>query len=154
MSNDLLAQWHRRLAGRGAAATALLIVPIAMAAVIGFNGGLGGVTGGFFSALDGPEPQAAGATTPPGLPGAARAASTAAAGTGDDGGGGATGGGGAGDGSPSAPGAPSGPNPPTGRGVGIPGGEGVPVPVDDPSGTAESIVSGVNRTLDGLTGNR
>src|SRR5687768_12333850 len=66
MRKGLLAQWHGRIVGRGAAAAALLAVPVAVASVIGFNGGLGGVTGGFFSALDGPDAQATGGVSAPG----------------------------------------------------------------------------------------
>ena len=57
MRKGLLAQWSRKIVGRGVAAAMLLAVPVGVAAVIGFSDGLGGVARGF-DALDGPEPQA------------------------------------------------------------------------------------------------
>ena len=147
MRNGMLAQWQGRIAGRGMAAAALLTIPVLMAGVIGFNGGLDGVTGGFFSALDGPEPQASESIAAPGAGAPAAGAPGGAgggAGGGDDGGGSADPGGGGGAPSP-------GPATPTGDAPGTPG---LPVPVDDPSGTVDGVVNGINQTVNGLTGNR
>ena len=153
MRKGLLAQWRGRIVGRGMAAAALLAVPVAVAAVIGFSDGLGGVVRGF-DAIDGPEPAAAGAEAGPG--GGLDAALVALVGD-DDGGPGGGGGGDAPDapGNPGAPGGPGG-SPATGAGptLELPGSPGVQLPAEDPSGSVDSLVEDVNRTVDGLLGNR
>jgi len=153
MGNGLLAQWRGRIVGRGAVAAALLAVPIAVAGVIGFNGGLGGVAGGFFAALGGPEPEAAGAAAPGGgLDGALATLVGPPGGPGDDSptrepedrnpeGSGPT------DDGP-------GPGPGVNPNVQLPNVPDVTVPVDNPQGSVDSLVDDVNRTVDGLVGNR
>ena len=156
MRKGLLAQWRGRIVGRGTAAAALLAIPVAVAAAIGFSEGLGGVVRGF-DAIDGPEPAAAGAEAGPG--GGLDAALVALVGDDDGGSGGGDGGP-----TPNAPGAPGGPGGPGGAGgspapgtgpaLELPGSPGVQVPVEDPSGSVDSLVDDVNRTVDGLLGNR
>jgi len=152
MRKGLLAQWRGRIVGRGVAAAALLSLPVAVAAVIGFSEGLGGVVRGF-DALDGPEPAAAGATAGPddGLD----TALVALVGDEDPGPGDRDGGSGP-DGTdpdaPDGPGAP--PAPGTDPPVNVPGTLPLTAPVEDPSGSVDSLVDDVNRTVDGLLGNR
>ena len=155
MHKGLLAQWQGRIVGRGAATAALLAVPVAVAGVIGFNGGLGGVTGGFFSALDGPDAEATGKVSSPGG-GLGGALTALIAGPGDgaggrddrdrrDGGDDEVSGGPL----PLDPDAPAAP-----PGAQFPGAPDVSAPVDDPQGGVGSLVDGVNNTVGGLVGNR
>lgn len=157
MSKGLLAHWRRGILGRGLTGALLLAVPVATAAVIGFSGGFGSVTGGLSELTTGPE--ATFSTAPP--VDDLDAALVAVAGgppvagpPGGDGGGGDDGGGGPGDGPDGGP-APTGP-----------GGNTVPNPAPDvpelPGGgggtggtfndTVDDAVGGVNDTLGGLLG--
>jgi len=150
MGKGLLAQWRGRLVGRGVAAAALLAVPVMVAGVIGFNGGLTGVTGGFFSALDGPEPEAVGAVAAPGGGPPAGGGGPADPRPGGDADGPAPGD--PGSDPTGGPGAPTAvPGTPT---INVPGTPGVPAPVDDPQGNVDSVVDDLNRTVSGLLGNR
>src|SRR5262245_22068825 len=55
MSNGLLAEWRRGIVARGLAGAALLAVPVAVAAAIGFGTSLSGVTGGLSALANGPD---------------------------------------------------------------------------------------------------
>ena len=55
MSKGLLAHWRRGILGRGLTGALLLAVPVATAAVIGFSGGFGSVTGGLDELTTGPD---------------------------------------------------------------------------------------------------
>jgi hypothetical protein len=50
MGRGLLAWWRRRIVARGLAGVALLSVPVAVAALIGFGTSLSGVAGGLSAA--------------------------------------------------------------------------------------------------------
>lgn len=70
MQDTLAHDWRRRMAGRSILVAMLLAVPLLIAALIGFSGGVGGLSFGIGSIATGPEdsttsgaPQAA----PPGL---------------------------------------------------------------------------------------
>ena len=55
MGKGLLASWRRRIVARGMAGAALLAVPVAVAAAIGFGTSLSGVAGGLSAVASGPE---------------------------------------------------------------------------------------------------
>jgi hypothetical protein len=65
MGNGLLAWWRRRIAARGMAGAALLAVPVAVAAAIGFGTSISGVAGGLSSVTSGPDAAPASAQTSP-----------------------------------------------------------------------------------------
>jgi hypothetical protein len=55
MGSGLLAWWHRRIASFGVAGTALFLVPVAVAAMIGLATGLSGIASGLTSLTSGPD---------------------------------------------------------------------------------------------------
>jgi hypothetical protein len=59
MSNGLLAEWRRGIFARGMAGAALVAVPVAVAAAIGFGNSLSGLTGGLSELTSGPDSTAA-----------------------------------------------------------------------------------------------
>jgi hypothetical protein len=59
MGNGLLAEWRRGIFARGLAGAALVAVPVAVAAAIGFGTSLSGLTGGLSELASGPEDTAA-----------------------------------------------------------------------------------------------
>jgi hypothetical protein len=65
MGNGLLAWWHRRTASCGLVGAALCVVPIAVAALIGFGTSLAGVASGFGALTTGPESTSVSAQTDP-----------------------------------------------------------------------------------------
>ena len=151
MSKGLLAHWRRGIVGRGAAAAALLAIPVAVAGVIGFSGGFGSVTGGPLRA-DAPAPRRRWRRPPAGLDGAF-ARSWGRAGNSRPG-----------DPEPDDPGDPaarrgtqrSDPTRP-GQLRRAPTVErsrtpDVTVPGDDPNGSIDSIVDDVNRAVGGVNG--
>jgi hypothetical protein len=172
MSNGLLAQWRRRIAGRGIAGALLLSVPVAVAAALGFSGAFSefgsglraiGSIGGDSPDTEGPAPlnrvvitpAAGGAGTSDG--GGAVDAGGAPGGGFGGGGSGGSGGGGTGGGGTGGGGTGGG----TGGGDGIGGGGGaipgtpsVDLPVDDAPGGSGSILDGVNDTVNGLLDGR
>jgi hypothetical protein len=64
MGKGLLAWWRRRIVARGLAGAALLAVPVAVAAAIGFGTSLSGVAGGLSAVTNGPDAIPASQTTP------------------------------------------------------------------------------------------
>ena len=54
MGKGLLAWWRRRILARGVAGAALLAIPVAVAAAIGFGTSLSGVAGGLSAVTSGP----------------------------------------------------------------------------------------------------
>src|SRR5688572_12559843 len=64
MSKGLLAEWRRSVVGRGLTAAALLAVPVAVAAAIGFQGSLSGLTQGLDSLATEPQDAQAGGPGP------------------------------------------------------------------------------------------
>ena len=58
MGKGLLAQWRRGVAGRGLAGAALLAIPVAVAATLGFSVGFSGLNDSL-SAISGPSAGAA-----------------------------------------------------------------------------------------------
>lgn len=156
MSNGLLAQWNRRIAGRGLVGAALLAVPVAVAAALSFSGGFSGLPGGLSALTSGPE---AGAGASPGAQSLNRvlvafsgAPAPTTGGTGGTGGGGSPGGGGgAGDvGVGGNGGSPGGGGGGTGGGT-IPNPPAVNLPADDPGGVG-SLVEGVQGSVTDLVG--
>jgi hypothetical protein len=59
MRKGLLAQWRRGIVARGLAAAALLAIPVAVAAAIGFGNSLSGIAGGLSAVANGPDQVAA-----------------------------------------------------------------------------------------------
>ncbi len=55
MGNGMLAQWRRGMVARGLATAALLAIPVAVAAAIGFKGSLGGLYDGLAAVVSGPD---------------------------------------------------------------------------------------------------
>lgn len=55
MRKGLLVQWRRRIATRGLVTALLLAAPVAVAAEIGFSGGIGGLAGGLSTLASGPN---------------------------------------------------------------------------------------------------
>jgi hypothetical protein len=55
MGKGLLAWWRRRIVARGLAGAALVAVPVAVAAFIGFGTSLSGVAGGLSAVTNGPD---------------------------------------------------------------------------------------------------
>lgn len=55
MGKGLLAWWRREIVARGLAGVALLSVPVAVAALIGFGSSLSGVAGGLSAVTSGPD---------------------------------------------------------------------------------------------------
>jgi hypothetical protein len=177
MSNGLVAQWHRRIAGRGLVGAVLLSVPVAVAAALGFSGAFNDFGSGLraIGSIGGESQQPAQSrplsrvvVTP-----TAGSASASAAGGGADtgggvggalgGGGSSSGGGGGGSsgdfgGGGSAGGGgtggggvgDSGGGIDTGGGGGLPSVPGVDLPVGDDTGGAGSVVDGVSDTVNGL----
>jgi hypothetical protein len=152
----MLAQWRRGILARGLAGAALLAVPVAVAAAIGFGNSFSGLAGGLSALASGPDnpaPAAAGAA-PRGLNRAVTAlagppAPSGGAG-GGDGGGGNTGGG---QGGTTAPG---GATSPSGTGNGTSGGGGgsqvpsVEVPPVGGSGGGGDATGGAGGTANGI----
>ena len=148
MSNGLLAQWNRRIAGRGLVGAALLAVPVAVAAALSFSGGFSGLPGGLSALTSGPE---AGAGAVPGTRSLNRVL-VAFSGTPAPATGGSPGGnGGAGDlGVGGNGGSPGGGGGGTGGGT-IPNPPAVNLPADDPGGVG-SLVEGVQGSVTDLVG--
>ncbi len=67
MGKGLLAQWRRGIVARGFLGAALLAVPVAMAAAIGFGTSLSGIAGGLSSFASGPDNTTTTETAPRGL---------------------------------------------------------------------------------------
>lgn len=67
MRKGLLAEWRRGIVARGLAAAALLAVPVAVAATIGFGTSLGGLSEGLGSLASGPDEAALTATESDGI---------------------------------------------------------------------------------------
>jgi hypothetical protein len=65
MGNGLLAEWRRGIFARGMAGAALVAVPVAVAAAIGFGTSLNGLTGGLSELASGPGDSAAPAPAAP-----------------------------------------------------------------------------------------
>ena len=63
MGNGLLAWWRRRLASRGFAGAALCAIPVAVAALIGFETSLPGIASGLSAVTGGPDTIPASAQT-------------------------------------------------------------------------------------------
>jgi hypothetical protein len=55
MGKGLLAWWRQRIVPRGLAGVAVLSVPVAVAALIGFGTSLSGVAGGLSAVTSGPD---------------------------------------------------------------------------------------------------
>ena len=158
MSKGLLAHWRRGILGRGLTGALLLAVPVATAAVIGFSGGFGSVTGGLSELTTGPEATLSAAAPADDLDAAVIAVADGTAptpGPGDGGGDGGDGPGGGGGGAP-APGPSD-----TGGGGTVPDPPDVPqLPGDGGGGgagdtvndTVDGAVGEVNDTVDGLLG--
>jgi hypothetical protein len=179
MGKGLLAWWRKRIVARGLAGVALLSVPVAVAALIGFGSSLSGVAGGLSAITSGPDAVPASSPTAPVKLNRAVAAlgnrqtsdapatgsverSTGAASTptiagtrGGSGSGGGTDttGGGTGGGSGTAPAptitAPSTPD------VSLPGtgsGGATGDTVDTLNDTANNVLGGVSNTVNGLLG--
>jgi hypothetical protein len=158
MSNGLLAQWNRRIAGRGLVGAALLAVPVAVAAALSFSGGFSGLPGGLSALASGPD---TGASASPGAqslnsvlvafsgtPGPATGGGTSGAGSpGGDGGAGEVGGNGG------SSGGGTGGTGDIGGGAGgtIPNPPAVNLPADDPGGVG-SLVDGVQGSVTDLVG--
>jgi hypothetical protein len=147
MSKGLLAQWRRGVIGRGFTGALLLAVPVATAAVIGFSGGFGSVTGGLSELTTGPD---AGFATAPPADGLAAAVVSVAG----DPGGAPTGGGVDDDGGDPGDGPGGGTNTPGGGGGG--GDETVPNVAPDvprlPGGAGDGADDTINDTVDGVVG--
>jgi fibronectin-binding autotransporter adhesin len=172
MRKGMLAQWRRGLLARGLAGAALLAVPVAVAAAIGFGNSFSGLAGGLSALASGPDnpaPPPAGAR-PSGLSRAlvALAGEPAAGGGGSGTGGGGSetesGGGGGLDGSNGGSGGSttdgtSGST--TGGATDVPGvdvpitgdGGGAGDPTGGAGGSADGIISGVTDAVGGLVGN-
>jgi hypothetical protein len=65
MGKGLLAWWRQRIVARGLAGVALLSVPVAVAALIGFGTSLSGVAGGLSAVTSGPDAVPASSPTAP-----------------------------------------------------------------------------------------
>src|SRR5262249_23524947 len=65
MSNGLLPWWHRRITSSGLAGVALCVVPVVVAAVIGFGTSLSGIASGFAALTSGPSSSSASGQTDP-----------------------------------------------------------------------------------------
>jgi hypothetical protein len=65
MGKGLLPWWRRRIAARGLAGAALLAVPVAVAAAIGFGTSISGLAGGLSAVTSGPGAVPASAQTSP-----------------------------------------------------------------------------------------
>jgi hypothetical protein len=151
MSKGLLAHWRRGILGRGLTGALLLAVPVAVAAVIGFSGGFGSVTGGLDELTTGPD--AALTAAPPADDLDAAVVAVADGTTGGPGPGGGDGpGDGGGDGAPApAPGDAGGGGP-------VPNAPDVPDVPGDPGGggndtvndTVDGVVDDVNDTVGGV----
>ncbi len=167
MRKGLLAEWRRGMASRGSVAALLLAVPVAVAAAIGFEGSLGGLTQGLGSLASGPESTQASSegTGSEAIDSAIAAIAAATDGDPSTPGGPITGGGpdqtggGAPGGGPDQPGTGGG----TGQGGGGGGSGGgtggggssmvEPPQVDLPSGNPTSgLLDGIGDTLDGVLG--
>lgn len=165
MRKGLLAQWRRGIATRGLAAAAMLAVPVAVAATIGFGSSLSGVTDGLSALASGPDATEGDDAEPPKLDSAISALGTATSSGGGAGGGatpapGADGGGGdAGRVEGSAPAPQEGSAPSSDSGSG--GGAGaidspevnVPNADDGVGNTVGGLLDGVGDTVDGVLGN-
>src|SRR5687768_5945812 len=133
MRKGLLAERRRGIVARGAAAALLLALPVGVAAAIGFEGSLGGLSEGLTALASGPDPSQAAedadggadpidsaisALASPTGPGSGPGGGAPGAGGGTGPGTESPGGGGGGSpgGAPGAPGAPGGPGGPTGGG--------------------------------------
>jgi hypothetical protein len=65
MGKGLLAWWRQRIVARGLAGVALLSIPVAVAALIGFGTSLSGVAGGLSAVTSGPDAVPASSPTAP-----------------------------------------------------------------------------------------
>lgn len=151
MSNGLLAEWRRGIVARGVAGAALLAVPVAVAAFIGFGSSLSGVVGGLTEIATGPDRTPAAQVGPGALTPAQVALTTAPGGAGAGGrngggnggrggvGGGGTGVGGSSGGGGSNSGSPAGNTPPVN-----------PPSVNDTG--VGSTVNGITDSVSGLLG--
>lgn len=153
MGKGLLAQWRRGVARRGLAGAALLAIPVAVAATLGFSVGFSGLNDSL-SAISGPSPGAAANGAGP------RRALVALVGDTRPAGGETTNGGAGGAPEPVAGGTePAGPDTSGGTG-GSNGGDGGAAPLPDAptvdlpdgGGGVGSLVDGVNQTVSGLVG--
>jgi hypothetical protein len=161
MGNGLFAQWRRRIGARGLGAAALLAIPVAVAAAIGFQGSLDGL-GHALSGPKGAQPgseQAAADSTPAAVATLAPAAGSgggAAAGNGEANGNGATQPDTSGTATQQAPSATGTDTSNTALPVGggaagdLTGGGGTGSATSGVGGTVDEVVSEVNDTLHGL----
>jgi hypothetical protein len=152
MPKGLLAEWRKGIVSRGLAAALLLAVPVSVAAMIGFEGSIGGLGEGLDSLASGPgtsQASPAADTDPIDAAISALAVPTAPApGGGQDGSGG--GGGDGGDGAPT-PGSPGGDAPGGGTGGGGPTDVIDPPDVSPPStNPVGDIVDDVQKGVGGL----
>ena len=159
MSKGLLAEWRRGIVARGLAASLLLAVPVAVAAAIGFEGSLAGLSQGLTALASGPDDSQG---TPQTGPDTIDAAITAIAGSADPTtpAGGTPGGGGNGD---DGGGGPPGPEPaapvgnaPGGSGGGSGGGNTTAIDPPDVgvpnSNPVADLIDGVGESVGGLLG--
>lgn len=178
MGKGLLPWWRRRIVARGLAGAALVAVPVAVAAAIGFGTSISGVAGGLSALTSGPDAVPASAQTSPsklnnavvalanrrtssngsaptrggsggGAVGGSNGTTGTGAGTGSGGGTGSSGSGG-GSGSSSSP--LIGTNPPR---INLPGtGGGGGGATDGVNDTVNNVIGGVNNTVNGLLGGK
>ena len=159
MGNGLLAWWRRRIASRGLVGAALCAVPIAVAALIGFETGLSGIASGL-AAIGGPDTIPTSAQTGPSrISKVNRAmvtlASNSASSVGSYSGGGSsdtktgTGTGGSG----GSGGGSSGSSTTSSPGTGTGGGDTVNSTVDNTVGTVDNTVNNTVGTLDNTVNN-
>jgi len=169
MRKGLLAQWRRGIVARGLAATALLAVPVAVAAMIGFGTSLSGLTDGLDALASGPGPSQAADAEAPEIDSAISAVATTTATGGDEAAAPAPAPpapGGVREGAPPVEGttpAPQGQGPATNTSPGGGGGGndpainppdvGVPNTDGGLGGAVNGLLDGANNTVDGLLGN-
>jgi hypothetical protein len=171
MGKGLLAWWRRRIVARGLAGAALLAVPVAVAALIGFGTSISGVAGGLSAVTSGPDAtpvssptratslnhavvalaskqSSAGSTTTGASNGDTSGGTTGIGGGGSSGSGTGSSGSGGGSSSPQVPtiSSPSAPD------VTLPGGSSTGGTSDTVNGTVNNVIGGVNDTVNGLLG--
>jgi hypothetical protein len=170
MGKGLLSWWRRRIVARGLAGAVLFAVPVAVAAAIGFGTSISGVAGGLSAVTSGPDAAPAAQTGPNKLNHAVVAlanrqtGSTApvsgGGGSGGVGGSNTTGGSGSDGGSTSSGGGSGGSsNPvigtPAAPQISLPGTSGATDGVTNSlNGTANNVLGGVDKSVNGLLGSR
>ncbi len=152
MHKGLLAEWRRGLVTRGLAAAALLVVPVGVAAAIGFGNSFSGLTSGLGSLASGPERAGSPARSAAIDDAIASVAVTTVAvppagaprGPAGDGDGGAP--------TAPSPGAGSGATQLPAAGGGVPGVPGVQAPTGGGGGVVGDLIEGVGESVNGLLG--